>query len=378
MRLGFDLRPFLRQETGVGVYLRNLLFHLSRIDNSNEYFLFSASWKNRFPSAKIPPFSKMKFRDLRIPVKVVNFSWQRWDWPSLDFFVGVNLDLTHSSTPLPLPSRGKKVVTVHDLFFMDFPEQAGREAGRIFRQNAQKSFSQADGIITFSSFTKNELVCRFDVDGARVEVIPHGLEAEFLEEVPLRALQETKQRYDLPSSFLLFVGAQEPRKNLLQLFDALRIIHLRDQKIPLVLVGPEGQDTMSLRAKASALGLEPWIRVTGYLPAEEVRRFYRLATAFVLPSLCEGFGLPLLEAMASGLPVAASFVSAIPEVCRDAALYFQPEEPESMAEKISLLLGNEQIRKDLSARGRKRAQDFSWEKAADQTLRFYLTVAEKN
>jgi glycosyltransferase involved in cell wall biosynthesis len=377
MRIGFDLRPFLREETGVGIYLKNLLYHLALIDKTNEYFLFSASWKDRFLAKKIPIFAKMKFSDRRIPVKALNYFWYNWRWPPLDHFFKTALDLTHSATPLLLPTRGKKIVTVCDLFFMESPGQAGKEAGRTFFTKAAGALRRADGVITISSFTRDELVARFDLEANKVTVIPLGLDRQFLEEAGPRGLEDTRKKHNLPSSFLLFVGAQEPRKNLLRLVEALKIVHLHGQQIALVLVGPPGEDSNRLLVQAEKLGLAPWLIMTGYLPDEEVRSIYRLATVFVFPSLCEGFGLPLIEAMASGVPVAASFSSAIPEVCQDAALYFRPKDPESMAEKILFLLKSSQAREELVAKGKKRAQDFSWEKTAAETLKFYQSLGEK-
>lgn len=374
MQLGFDLRPFLREETGVGTYLKNLLFHLAQIDKTNHYCLFSSSWKYRFPVEKIPPFSNKTFKDWRIPVKLLNHFWQKWRRPPLDLFFRTTLDLVHSATPLILPTKGKKIITVHDLFFMDFPDRAGDEAGQVFRPLAPESFRQSDGIITFSSFTKSELVARFDVPKAKVKVIPHGLDWRFLEDVPPLELKATRKRCNLPPSFLLFVGAQEPRKNLIRLAEALKILHLQGLKIPLLLVGPTGLDSETIRARAATLDLGHWIMMTGYLPDREVRHIYRLASAFVFPSLCEGFGLPLVEAMASGVPVVASFSSAIPEVCQSAAVYFRPEDPEDMAEKLTSVLEHSELRQELAAKGKQRALDFSWERAAEETLAFYAAV----
>jgi len=376
MRLGFDLRPFLREETGVGTYLRNLLFQLAEIDRTNEYFLFSSSWKDRFPAEKVPPFERLKFRDCRLPVRVLNSLWQKRRRPTLDFFFRTELDLTHSATPLILPTRGKKVITVHDIFFMDFPDQAGEEAGKVFFRLAAASFRDADGIVTSSMVTSVELVSRFALDEKKVRIIPPGLDSRFLEDVPAAELEATRKRFSLPPSFLLFVGAQEPRKNLVRFVEALKIVHLHGLQIPLVLVGPEGEDSEAVRAKAKKLGIGPWVMTTGYLQERDIRNAYRLATAFVLPSLCEGFGMPLVEAMASGLPVVASQISAIPEVCRDAAVYFQPENPESMAEKVVSILEDEGLRKRLIARGKERAREFSWKKAAAETLAFYESVMQ--
>jgi glycosyltransferase involved in cell wall biosynthesis len=376
MRLGFDLRPFLREETGVGRYLRNLLFQLAEIDRTNEYFLCSSSWKDRFPAEKVPPFERLKFRDCRLPVRVLNSLWQKRGRPSLDFFFRTGLDLTHSATPLILPTRGKKIVTVHDIFFMDFPDQAGEDAGTVFFRLAAASFRDADGIVTSSTVTSVELVSRFALDEKKVRIIPPGVDPLFLEDVPAAELKATRKRCNLPPSFLLFVGAQVPRKNLVRFVEALKIVHLQGIQIPLVLVGPEGEDSETIRAKAEKLGIGHWVTTTGYLEEKDIRNAYRLASAFVLPSLCEGFGMPLVEAMASGLPVAASRISAIPEVCRDAAVYFQPEDAESMAEKVVLILEDEDLRKRLIARGKERARDFSWKKAATEMLAFYESVIQ--
>jgi len=375
MRLGFDLRPFLREETGVGTYLRNLLGHLARVDQTNHYFLFSSSWRDRFPRSKIPPLARRTFKDFRLPVRVLNAFWQRWGFPPLDLFFRAELDLTHSATPLVLPTRGIKVITIHDLFFMDFPEQAGKEAGGVFYRRAGESIRRADGIITFSAFTGRDLVARFDIKKGKVKVIPHGLDRRFLEDVPPADLKATRKRCNLPPSFLLFVGAQEPRKNLVRLIDALKIVHLHGIKISLVLVGPEGEATEAVRLRAETLELKHWIVMTGYLPARDIRHIYRLASAFVFPSLCEGFGLPLVEAMASGVPVAASQSSAIPEVCGEAAVYFRPEDPENIAEKIISILENSDLQKALVSKGLRRTQDFSWERAARETLEFYASLA---
>lgn len=377
MRIGFDLRPFLRAETGVGTYLRNLLFELARIDTVNEYYLFSASWKDRFVDEKVPPLARKKMGDWRLPVRLLNFFWYRWPWPRLDWFFGTSLDLTHSATPILLPTRGKKIITIYDLYFLDAPQRVGVEAGKFFFRRVASSIREADGVITFSHFTRDEIMARFDPELAKIEVILPGLDPAFEQDVPSSELERARLKFSLPPSFLLFVGAQEPRKNLLGLLDSLAIVHRSGRKIPLVLVGPAGLDSPRFEAKAKELGLSAWIRQMGYLDQIELRSVYRLASAFVFPSFREGFGFPVLEAMASGVPVVASAAPAIPEVCGDAAVFFRPEEPEEMAQKILLVLDDIRFREELIARGRKRAKDFSWEVAARDTLAFYQAVVAR-
>jgi len=377
MRIGFDLRPFLKRETGVGIYFRNLLLHLAQIDRSNEYFLFSSSLKDRFPLQKIPPFLKKEFRDWRLPVKVVNFFWYKLRWPYLDYFFRTDLDLTHSPTPLILPTKGKKVVTVYDLFFMDFPWMTDRETRKNFVRKTKNALLKADGIVVISRFTKNQLLERFAVDERKVKVIYLGLDPKFKRDISVEVSEKIRKKYSLPSSFILFVGAIEPRKNLTNFVEALRIIHRKHKKVPLVIVGRKGQDYKDLEEKIKQNNLESWVKLTGYLPDQEVRAFYSLASVFGFPSLCEGFGLPLIEAMASGLPVAASKCSAIPEIAKDAALYFHPEDPEDIAAKIILALKDEDLRQNLRSKGKKRALDFDWRTTAAETLDFYESIFQR-
>ncbi len=301
MKIGFDLRPFLRKETGVGTYLKNLLFHLAQVDPTNEYFLFSASWKDRFREEKIPPLARKKIKDWRLPVKVLNFFWYRWPWPRLDWFFGTKLDLTHSATPLPLPSGGKKIVTIHDLHFFDFPQEAGGEAGKFFFRRLPRVLQQVDGIITSSAWMRDEIVARFGVDRTRLRVIPPGFEPSFGQEIPAEKLAEARQKFRLPPTFLLFVGAQEPRKNLLRLLDALAILHRSGRKIPLVVVGPEGKDSKLFQRRMRELDLSVWVRQIGYLDHSELRAVYRLASAFVFPSLFSNLQLRKPKSVESSL-----------------------------------------------------------------------------
>jgi glycosyltransferase involved in cell wall biosynthesis len=180
-----------------------------------------------------------------------------------------------------------------------------------------------------------------------------------------------QDKYELPEEFLLFVGAVEPRKNLPGLLDALKILEQRYGRIPLLIIGRKGSDYHNLQACIKRNGLDSSVRVLDYLPDEDVQGIYGLSTLFVFPSLCEGFGFPLLEAMASGVPIAASQAAALPEIAGDAALYFDPASPESIAEALRTGLEDGDVRRRLVERGRVRIQEFDWERSAHETLGFY-------
>lgn len=374
MRIGFDLRPFLKEETGVGVYFRNFLFELAKLDTQDEFFLFSSSWKDRFSPDRIPPFVRRRFVDRRIPVRVLNAFWHRFEWPPLDAFFRTKLDLTHSPIPLFLPTRGKKIVTVNDLFFLERPDLADREARRDFVKKAGRAIQAADGVVTISRFSQGLIRDRFRVDEARVKVIPLGVSDDWLREPSTGEIDRVRKELDLPETFLLFVGAVEPRKNLVRLIEAVKILADGGRGVPLVVAGRPGGDSVRTDEAVRRLGLESLVRLTGYLDEASIRCLHRLAAVFVFPSLMEGFGLPVLEAMASGLAVAASGTSAIPEVGGDACLFFDPGQPEDIAGKVRTLLDDPDLRRSLVDKGKRRAAMFRWSETAAQTLEFYHAV----
>lgn len=375
MRIGYDVRPFLKEETGVGVYFKHLLFSLARIDSDNEYFLFSSSFKDRFPSSKIPPFSKLNFHDFHYPVKLVNFCWQRLQRPRLERFLhSPPLDLTHSPTPLILPSKGKKIVTVYDLFFMEKPHLADREARSVFSQNLERSLRKADGIVTISRYTRDMLEARFPECAEKIRVIHLGIEAADWKPPLPEELERTRRNLGLPEYFILFVGATEARKNLINLVRALKIAREADPRLSLVIAGRKGEAHPGLLEEVERLGLPPHMSFPGYVSQTELRHLYRLASAFVFPSLCEGFGLPLLEAMISGTPVVVSKGTVFREVAGDGAFYVSGDEPRDIAHGILRVLRREDLRKRLKDRGIERVRRFTWEKTAEETLRFYRDV----
>jgi len=374
MRIGLDLRSFLKDETGIGVYFKNLLLALAELDKENEYFMLSASLKVRFPKEKLPDFARARFHDLFIPGRLLDSLWFGPGKPAFGRFFRTPMDLTHSSTPLVLPTAGKAVVTVHDLFYMDHPEMTDEDTRRRLVSRTAHSLARADGVIAVSRYTRDDLLEKFQLDPDKVTVIHHGTNKRFRVQTSTAFKNVLRKKYDLPSEFLLFVGAVEPRKNLTTLLDALKILHEQGRRIPLVIAGRSGSDMVRVRERIAQDRLGSSVRLFDYLPDEEVQGLYSLATLFVFPSLCEGFGFPLLEAMASGLPIAASHVSALPEVAGDAALFFDPHSAEQMAEILLQGLEDEEMRTALIERGKTRIHDFDWERSARATLDFYRKV----
>jgi glycosyltransferase involved in cell wall biosynthesis len=308
-------------------------------------------------------------------VRLVNFLWYRLGRPTLDSFFGARLDLAHSPSPLILPTRGRKVVTVCDLFFLERPDLADAEARREFYKRTRRAVDEADGVITISEHSRRAVLEKLNAPAAKVRAVPLGVAPAFFDAPPRGALEDARRRHGLPERFVLFVGAFEPRKNLPRLVEAWRAVRARLPGTALVLAGRSGGDFQNVRDAVKRLGLEDSVRTLGYVAQWELASLYRLATAFVLPSLCEGFGLPLLEAMAAGLPAAVSRTSALPEVGGDAVMFFDPLRSESISETLIRLLEDDVLRRELSRRGAERARRFRWSETARLALDFYRSLA---
>ncbi|MCD6192862.1 MAG: hypothetical protein DRI99_00615 [Candidatus Aminicenantes bacterium] len=376
MRIGIDLRPFLKEETGVGVYLKNLLNRLAQIDQENEYFLFSCSWKDRFPPEKVPSFRYKVFRHFRLPVKLIDYCWYRQGWLPLEIFFAHRLDIVHSPTPIAIPTRGKKIITIYDLFFLREPGQADETARRFFSRRLSRSIKEAAAIITISRSSAQEIIEHFPGVGEKVRVIYLGVDPIAWKLTPReeKELRSFKEALSLPQEYFLFVGAFEPRKNLPRLIEAFHLLHQQGHPEYLVLVGREGQDSQKIRDTLRKLKLESHVLIRGYASAEKLKYYYKGAKALLFPSLAEGFGLPVLEAMASGLPVIASRAPAIPEVAGEAALYFEPSSAEDIATQISQFLCQPGLVEKMIEAGFRRIKNFTWEKTASQTLNLYREI----
>lgn len=375
MRIGLDLRPFLRDETGIGVYFRNLLSSLSAIDESNRYCLFSASRKDRFPKDRLPGFSNRILRDMPWPTRIVDWAWSRLGVPTLDALFRERIDLTHSPTPLILPTRGRRIVTAHDLFFLDFPDLTDDHTRTFFTRRAPGALRRADGVIAVSDYVRRRLVENVGVENRRVRVIHHGTDPAFRRVVSRNRLTALRARYGLPERFLLFVGASEPRKNLPMLVRSLNLLSKPVKAVPLVIVGRKGSDHARVLETVTREGAEDRVLWLNYCPSSDLPGIYRLAALLVIPSLCEGFGLPVLEAMAAGLPVAAARTAALPEIAGGAARYFDPGDPHDMARCLGEVLEDRDLRRQMIEAGKKRSSEFDWDRTARETLAFYRDVA---
>ncbi|HEV8681887.1 MAG TPA: glycosyltransferase family 1 protein [Actinomycetota bacterium] len=354
---------------GIGTYVRELLPVMAAADGAPRLTLFHASfpgrrgetWMDRFPIRELPHGIRRLYPE-----------WALVGRPALPEDLAA-MDLVHAPSPVALPPPGpgqRLVVTVHDLAFRVYPRLFPVVWRNLFRAGVRRAAANADAIITVSEQTARDLVRFTRADPNRVHVIPL---AAALPEVGADP-EEVVDRLKVPRPYLLFVGLLEPRKNLVRLVRAYRRAVVTGA-LPhaLVLAGPMGWHARQLLREVAMPGPGEVV-LTGRVGARDLDGLYRGASGFAYPSLYEGFGLPVLEAMVRGVPVVASAGSSLPEVTGDAALLAEPRSTGQLAAAIERVLAEEDLAARLSAAGRARAAGFSWERTARMTLQVYEKV----
>ena len=354
MRILIDYRPALVTRTGVGEYVHHLAEALVRVSaGRDEITLFASSWKDRLTRQAVPG---TRVADSRVPSRALTALWHRRGWPPVEWLAGGPFDVVQSARPTLVPARsGVRLTTVHDLDFLDHPERSQAEFAGRYAALATRHANEADHIIAISAHTAGEVEARLGVPRSRITVCRPGRPAWPVRSAPPAA----------SVAYLLFVGTLEPRKNLRGLLDAYaRLVARYPQAPPLVLVGRAVAESAPILA---ALEAPPFLgRVThrGYVPDAERPGLYAGATALVLPSFAEGFGLPVLEAMTVGVPVVASDRGALPEVLGDAGLLVSPDDPEELAAALHRVVTDAPFAAMLGARGARRSLTFDWMTAA--------------
>jgi glycosyltransferase involved in cell wall biosynthesis len=366
MRVAVNSMPLIGEITGVGNYLYGVASELKALSPDTDYSYFYGNFTKEFRcSDDMGGRSSIKDILRKIPMvsTIVREAKIKMSGLHLETF-----DIYFEPNFIPLDIRAKKnIVTVHDFSFHLYPEWLPKDRASFFKKHFYKRVKKADVIIFPSEYIRGqaEEILK-DVD-ARVVVIPHGYGRYFT---------PNGDKHADKCGYVLFVGAIEPRKNLLNLLRAYQILQRSVREhFNLLLVGFKGwgnDEVMRLLGK-----LEGNVRYLGYVDNEELARLYRGASCFAYPSLYEGFGIPPLEAMASGCPTVVSNTASLPEVCGDAVRYVDPESPESIAEGIEDVLTDEELRMGLIKKGIQRTGRFSWERSAKEHLKvFYETINE--
>lgn len=366
LRVGVDIRPFYEPLTGIGWYLYYLLHELARRDDVELVLFGDARVTDEGPRfhAELPPNVELCVFDLRgLPPSGLARPLTAAAYVLLmklagcDVVFGANYFLPRLMSAI----ARRRVVTVHDLTYKRFPELLQQETLDNLERQMMREVALADAIICVSSATRDDLLRYYAIDPARAVAIHSGLGTPPVE-LPL----------ELPPRYVLFVSTIEPRKNLGVLLDAFTRLRKRGTYDgELVVVGRVGWKAASLAARLKA----PGVRHLDYVDASHLAYVYRNAEAFVFPSIFEGFGFPLLEAMARGVPSIAARSSSLPEIGGDAALYFSPTSIDELEAQLERVLTDLALREELARKGREQAAKFRWDVCAAQTLEVLRHVA---
>jgi glycosyltransferase involved in cell wall biosynthesis len=363
-----DVSSAVHAKAGIGRYAESLARAL--IERQPGRFVL---FYNRVRGSHLPAgLESVPGRSVRAGYK----PWRMAVWMGQLAGVGFNrlvpdADLFHATEHLLPPLRGvPTVLTVHDMIFRLFPEHQKRLNYWYLNATMPLYCRRADAIITVSESSKRDIVAHYRLDPANVTVVYEAPAPEFVP-APQVAIEAVRRRYGLPERFMIHVGTIEPRKNLTRLVEALQQLRDAGLIIPLLVVGGKGWLYGDFFRRLEALEVRDAIRFPGYVPAADLPILYSAATVAVTPSVYEGFGLPVLEAMACGTPVIASDSSSLPEMGGEAARYFDPYDVEEMASAIRGIWTDGELRAEMREKGLAQAAKFSWARAAEETLAIY-------
>ncbi|HEX2273220.1 MAG TPA: glycosyltransferase family 1 protein [Acidimicrobiales bacterium] len=363
---GFDGTPLLGPKTGVGWYTHELIDAVARQAPDDDLLVFPISWRTA-RMLRLDPPHRPNVRVTRkiAPARPLWAMWDRVAFPPMEWLV--RCDVFHATNFIAPPSlRVPTIVTVHDIGFIRRPESVPPAIRRMARL-LPTVLRRASVVITPSRFTRDELVWWLPEVADRISVIPPGFHQ--------RKVEPADTELPPGAPYALMLGTLEPRKNVALALDAMRVLRRQRFELRLVLAGSPSPllDVPALMRKRG-LGPPDVVR-TGYVDDARVAALVAGARMLVFPSLYEGFGMPLIEAMDAGLPVVAARAGATSEVARGAAVLVDPDDPEAFADAMRRVATDEELRAQLVAAGRQRAQDYSWDNTARATLRMYRGLA---
>jgi glycosyltransferase involved in cell wall biosynthesis len=375
MRIAIDYTAAIRQGAGIGGYVRNLVAAMLARDTSNQYTLLTSgrSTKERpFPDAE-----NARGRNLLIPDRYLNILWYRWKVPFPATFFSGPTDIYHGLDFVlpPLGKKVRKVVTIHDLAFLEHPEHAVPSLAAYLRKVVPEAVETADVVATVSHEVSRTLIEHFQTPHEKLVVIPPGVGKSFHRITDSIILDATRHKFGLKSPLVLAVGTLEPRKNHIGLIKAFyQAQKKKNGPAMLAIVGGQGWLYEETTRVIHELKLDKKVRFLGRVSDLELVTLYSIADIFAFPSFFEGFGIPPLEAMACGTPVITSNTSSLPEFASNAALLVDPHSIDEIAQAITLLLEDEQLRTKLREQGYQRAKQYTWEVSAQKMLHVYQQI----
>ena len=365
--IAIDYTPAYEQGGGIGRYVRELVTALARRDTTTDYRLF-VSGARTLPAL---PGANFAWRGTSITPTWFARLWHRARLPlPVETFTG-RVDLFHATDFTLPPTRARSILTVHDLSFVRVPETASPALKAYLDQVVPRSVKRADHVLADSQATKDDLIALYNTPADKITVLLSGVDARFCRvESP-----SIRSKYKLPERpYILSVGTVQPRKNYIRLITALAALRARGHDVGLVIVGGKGWLEDPIYAAIRDHNLSDYVHLTGFADDVDLPALYSQALITALPSLYEGFGIPVLESMACGTPVLTSNVSSLPEVAGDAALTVTPTDQDAITGTLDRLISDGALRADLSGRGLERVKAFTWDAAAEQLQHIYQSM----
>jgi glycosyltransferase involved in cell wall biosynthesis len=373
VRIGITLQSLDATWGGIGIYTEEIVKHLLKLDKENEYVLmypgFGAARKSFGQYRRYKNAKEVETQFSRVPS---GWYWDQVVVPKVSREYGVDV-LFNPFLSVPIMGRFKKVMIMHAVEYHTVPKVYDWKLYLKWSFLEKVLLPEADRLISISSTMTQELQRAVKYPKEKVCTVYHGVSDRFRVIQDAAKLREAKEEYELPDDFILFVGHLYPEKNFGNL---VRALHLIAKKIPhdLIVVGRKRWKYQEDLELIDSLGLRDRVNFLYYIPNGDLPAIYNLASCFVLPSLYEGFGLVLLEAMACGCPVVASQTGAIPEISDGAAMLFDPHDPEEMGRGILKAVNDSEFRQYLVKRGITRAREFTWDRCALETLQVFKEV----
>jgi len=368
LTIAIDYTPAIEQGGGIGRYVRELVAALSRLDTETSYRLFVSGAKTLLS----PPGENFAWMGTRIPPIWLARGWHRARLPlPVEIFTG-RVDLFHATDFTLPPTRARTLLTVHDLSFVRVPDAASPRLKRYLDAVVPRSVRRADHILADSQATKDDLIALYNTPPDKITVLLSGVEARFRRVDDETVQNAVRGKYHLPARpFILSVGTVQPRKNYIRLIQALAQLRSSGRDVGLVIVGGRGWLQDPIYDTIQTHNLHDYVHFTGFADDADLPALYSAAALTALPSLYEGFGIPVLESMACGTPVVTSNISSLPEVAGDAALIVTPTDLDAIIAAIMRLLDDSDLRRTLIARGIAQAGRFTWDASAAHLAAIY-------
>ncbi|HSX09825.1 MAG TPA: glycosyltransferase family 1 protein [Candidatus Saccharimonadales bacterium] len=367
----------VKKRVGISEFAYQLLLQFSSPTYAKDKDIKFVIYLKDEPLDSLPPETEnWQYRVVK-PGKL----WTQWRLP-LDLFLHrprphVFFSMTHYAPRFsPVPS----VISVMDVSYLQFPEMFNSSDLYQLRNWTAYSVKNAKKVLTISNSSRDDIIKSYTVPKDKVITIYPGIKEIVSLEPRVFGMNQLKSKYHISDNYILFVGTLQPRKNIARLIEAFSLLKDKDHKIQdlqLIVIGKKGWQYEDILEAPQKFGVENSVKFLENIQDDELNVFYKHALCYVLPSLYEGFGLPVLEAMQRNCPVVTSNVSSLPEAGGDAALYVDPNNVDDIAKKIEKVITDKKLRDEMIEKGKKQVQKFSWEKAAKETLEVLKHVAKK-